>query len=211
MVLASYFTPFYVLAQSGDAIMKPLLVTSLCALCACASQGLTHINAGDYRVSGASGGAGYATWDDEFYEHDAGAEASIQAGRMITDQFEFGLDAVIGLGVGSGDANESFSFALDPGIYGRYYISPLGGGFTPWINVGAMFANAIHTGVYDNNFDTIFVVEINVGATTFIADRLAIEYSVFLGGYIDDGTYSNWVDLTDVDALLFSFGLSFYF
>lgn len=187
------------------------IVACLLLVSACATQGISPVNSGDYRVAGSSGGAGYAAWDDEFYDHDAGTEIALQAGRMMTDQFEVGVEATVGLGIGSAQADESFSFALDPGIYGRYYFSPIGGGFTPWINVDAIIGNAVRTGIYDNDFDPVFIGEVELGATTFLADRLAVEYAVFLGGYIDDGTDSEWVDLTDTESLLFSIGLSFYF
>ena len=181
-------------------------------LASCAAQGTSPILAGDTRLAGGSGGLGIAAWDDTGLNHDVGMEFTLEGGTMISDQFEFGVEAAMGFGIGETDSGgESFSFALDPGIYGRYYFSELGTGTTPWISADIIAVNAVHTGIYDNSLDTVFVGEISAGLSTFLADNLALEFELFLGGYLTDGTDEEWVDLTDIEAFLFSMGPSFYY
>jgi hypothetical protein len=209
-------TRYHTLSKQTGPLLLFLLSISFAS---CASQGNSPIRKGETRLAGGSGGLAYVAWDDDAVDDDGdtvlsqvATELRIQGGTMMSDQLELGFLADIGLGLGSTDASDdSFSFALNPGMYGRYYFSELGTGVTPWLGVSAIALNAVQTGYYDDDDDTIFLGVISTGMSTFISDHLALEFELFLGAYATDGTDEGWADITDLEAFLISVGLSFYY
>ena len=183
------------------------------ALASCAAQGTSPILAGDTRLAGGSGGDGMATWDED-NNIDVDINVSLEGGTMISDRIELGVKAAdMGLAINANDSSDDFfSVAIDPGVYGRLYASQLGTSLTPWVSAEIIARNAVRTGVFDDSFtdDTVITPLIHAGVTAFLAENLAIEFKLFLGGYTN-GIDEKWVDLLDNESFELTVGLSFFY
>ena len=136
---------------------------------------------------------------------------------MITDQFELGVEADMVIGLGEGEdslgqeTGESFSLALDPGVYGRLYLTELGTGFTPWISANIVAKELVTIGLADSGQDGTFVSDLSLGLSSSLADHLALELKlkiVELDFNSDDDGFSTIIGW---ERLPFSVGLAFYY